>query len=120
MSELDTRYSAMVQSLSKPGAEIADQMSDNEAHLLHMAVGICGEAGELLDAIKKHVIYKKRLDIVNVIEELGDLEFYMQGMRNQLKIMRITTLQYNMDKLRERYPDYQYTDQRAQDRADKT
>ena len=51
-----------------------------------MVVGVSGEAGELLDAVKKAVIYRKPLDLENVIEELGDLEFYMEGLRQGLEI----------------------------------
>jgi NTP pyrophosphatase (non-canonical NTP hydrolase) len=47
----------MVKALVKSGEVIANEMTGSNAHLLHMAVGIAGEAGELLDAIKKAVIY---------------------------------------------------------------
>lgn len=52
--------------------------------LKHMAFGLVGEAGELLDAIKKIVIYRKFAGVFsdtlsiayNVVEEVGDLMFY--------------------------------------------
>lgn len=112
-------YPEFVQKLCKPGHEIAQQMTGNQAHLLHMAVGVAGEAGELLDAVKKHVIYKKQLDITNVIEELGDLEFYMQGIRNAIGVDREDVLHANFAKLGQRYHDKVYTDREAVARADK-
>lgn len=112
-------YPYMVLALAKPGAEIAQTMTADKAHLLHMAVGIAGEAGELLDAIKKATIYNKDLDIDNVIEELGDLEFYMQGLRQHLQIHRDDTLEANMRKLGKRYHSGSYSDSQAQQRADK-
>ena len=46
---------------------------------LHMYMGVAGELGELLDAIKKNVIYGKPLDTKNVLEECGDIMFYTTG-----------------------------------------
>lgn len=113
-------YSKFVQSRSKSGHAIGKHLSANPdlAHLLHMAVGVAGEAGELLDAVKKATIYNKPLDITNVIEELGDLEFYMQGIRTTLRVTRIDVLQQNVDKLEKRYKQA-YSDYEAQARADK-
>lgn len=69
------RYRDFVRSLAKPGNEIVSEITPIDAHRLHMAIGISGEAGELLDAIKKATIYRKPLDIANVREECGDLLF---------------------------------------------
>lgn len=112
-------YWEMVQRLAKPGENILQSMTPGQAHLLHMAIGICGEAGELIDAIKKNVIYGKPLDFANVIEELGDIEFYLEGFRQGLGLSREVTILTNMDKLSVRYPDYKYTDTSAITRADK-
>lgn len=113
-------YAQMVRDLAKPGAEIAAYLSPSNAHLLHMAVGVSGEAGELLDAVKKAAIYNKALDRANVIEELGDLEFYMQGLRDELGISREEVLTANVAKLSKRYAAGKYSDKAAQTRADKT
>lgn len=112
-------YSKMISVLVKPGAVIKDSLTSEGVDLWHMATGISGEAGELLDAIKKHVIYTKPLDRDNVIEELGDLEFYMEGLRQNLGITREETIQKNIEKLSVRYHGLTYSDQKAQDRADK-
>lgn len=111
-------HEMLVARLGKPGSAILASMTPQKAHLLHMAVGIAGEAGELLDAIKKHVVYNKDLDIDNVIEELGDIEFYMCGLRGSLGIDRSITLEANIAKLERRYS-RGYTDEAAQLRADK-
>ena len=109
----------MVRSLVKPGAQIIAHLTPESAHTLHMTVGIAGEAGELLDAIKKHVIYNKPLDRANVIEELGDLEFYMEGLRQGLDISREETIAGNIAKLSVRYNGLKYSDAAAQARVDK-
>lgn len=117
--KLEQDHASMTAKLSVSGESVLQRLSDFQVELLHMAVGISGEAGELLDAIKKHIYYDKPLDYVNVVEELGDLEFYMQGLRSRLGITRDATLTENMSKLGRRYPNFQYNNQAAQDRADK-
>tara|TARA_R110000824_G_scaffold265911_1_gene454844 strand:- start:420 stop:809 length:390 start_codon:yes stop_codon:yes gene_type:complete len=118
MNKLEQDYVNMVQRLSKDGGEIVESLSPEGAHLWHMASALCGEAGELFDAIKKHVIYEKDLDMMNVIEELGDLEFYMEGLRSSLQITRGEILARNLLKLDRRYGP-QFSNAAAQERADK-
>lgn len=86
--------------------------------LMHCAVGIAGEAGELLDAIKKTWVYGKLLDRANVIEELGDIEFYAEALRTLLDIDRDEVIAANIAKLERRYPT-KYTDELALARRDK-
>lgn len=111
-------FEDMVHVLAKNGDSIVEELTGDRAHMLHMGVGISGESGELLDAIKKHVIYGKELDRDNVIEELGDLEFYMEGLRQGLDITREETIGHNMAKLSVRYGRV-YSDLSAQVREDK-
>lgn len=85
----------------------------------HAALGVCGEAGELADALKKHVHYRKPLDRKNVVEELGDLRFYIQAVQNLFGITEQEILQHNADKLGERYAGLVYSDSSAIARADK-
>lgn len=117
LRELD--YRAMVKALAKPGMQIAMTLTPDKLEKWHMATGIAGEAGELIDAVKKEVIYNKAADIDNIIEELGDLEFYMEGIRQAYGIGRAQCLRANYDKLAIRYQNHTFSDQAAQDRADK-
>lgn len=114
------KHSEMVSALKKSPIEIVYEMTGDKADLIHMVMGISGEAGELLDAVKKHAMYNKPLDFENVIEELGDLEFYMEGLRQCLGITREQTLDDNIQKLGKRYQSGTFTNQQAQERADKT
>lgn len=119
---LDTQHSAVVFKLAKPGKQVLAGMTPNDAHLMHMILGITGEVGELVDAIKKSIIYGKDMDRENIIEEFGDLEFYLEGLRQGLGIKRSTTLEQNIHKLstgpKARYKNG-YSDQAAQARSDK-
>ncbi len=112
-------HTQLVAALRKPGEQILNELTPLDCHLWHMASCIPGEAGELFDAIKKAVIYRKELDRANVIEELGDLEFYMEGLRAALFITREECLETNIKKLSKRYKQLTYTDKHAQQRLDK-
>ena len=60
MQDLDKiNYSLFVSMLFKDGADILKTMTPEKMDTLHAGVGVSGEAGELLDAIKKWVVYNK-------------------------------------------------------------
>lgn len=187
---LEIKHHEMVSRLVKNGEEILSSLTPAKCHMFHMIAGVAGEVGELLDAIVKHAMEGKPLDRENVVEELGDLEFYleatrvilgvkrevecwtpcpvkladtltyhaakiaiygsemldatkkhviyvtpldrevslaamrrvekhMEALRSLLVISRQECLDANIAKLRERYEGFIYSDQRAQERADK-
>ena len=84
-----------------------------------MAMGVSGEAGELLDAIKKATIYRKPLDKENVIEECGDILFFVQGILNYYAYTLEDAVEENKQKLSKRYSAGKYSNEQAQQRADK-
>jgi NTP pyrophosphatase (non-canonical NTP hydrolase) len=112
-------HQELVSKLVKDGDTIVSELTGKDAHLWHMATGVAGEGGELLDAVKKAVIYRKPLDRKNVVEEIGDLEFFLEGMRQALDITREECLQENIKKLSLRYEKLTYSDRSAQERKDK-
>lgn len=112
-------FEKMTLALAKDGAVIKQEITPEQANLLHMGVGAAGEAAELLDAIKKHVIYQKPLDVENVKEELGDLLFYMSNLMQSVGLSFEEVLQHNVDKLSVRYSSGSYSNKQAQERADK-
>lgn len=87
--------------------------------VIHMLMGIQGEVGELTDCIKKSLIYGQDLDYDNLIEELGDIEFYLQGLRAAFNLSRETILRKNIEKLSKRYSSGSYSDKEAKERNDK-
>lgn len=56
--------------------------SSTHPRMVHHSMGFATEMGELIDALKKHYIYGKPLDEVNVMEEIGDALWYVAGMAN--------------------------------------
>lgn len=109
----------MVRALSKPGEDIVKTLTPERAELWHAGTLCATEACELLDAIKKYVVYNKPLDLDNVLEELGDLEFSLEMIRQNLRLSRDFILAGNMNKLGKRYGEGTYSDKAAQERADK-
>jgi len=101
----DTFYGRFVQEMFKtePGDE-ETQYLDNFA-ITHAAVGVAGEAGEVLDLIKKSVFTGKNMYLDEIIKELGDLEFYLEALRQQLNISRDAVLNNNWRKLSQRHGD---------------
>lgn len=83
---------------------IRKRMSSEEAiRLTHATDGICTEAGEIKDALKKYIFYGKELDKVNLIEELGDLYWYINIAQDVLGVTTEEVQQRNNAKLRARY-----------------
>jgi len=72
--------------------------------LLHAAMGMWTETGEFMDMLKKHILYGKTIDQVNLKEELGDLEWYVALAIDELKTTFGYVFETNIAKLRARYP----------------
>jgi len=51
----------------------------------HALIGISTELGELSDAFKKHKAYGERFDVDNVLEELGDIIFYIFSLSQRIE-----------------------------------
>ena len=73
--------------------------------LLHAGMGMCTEAGEFQDQLKRFLYYGKPLDCVNLAEEVGDTMWYLALAANALKLDLVDIATKNIEKLRARYPD---------------
>lgn len=103
--------------LAPPTPESIQRLT--ECHdLLHGGIGLATESGELLDVIKRHVYYGTPLDRWNLMEECGDVLFYLTAILNYLDVPLGDCLRDNQAKLRKRYPDG-FSEQAAVERADK-
>lgn len=81
------------------------RMDERKVRLLHAVIGISTEAGELLDAMKKHVFYQGDLDTINLGEEIGDLLWYVAILLDETGVPMAHALAKNIAKLRARYPE---------------
>lgn len=73
--------------------------------LLHAAIGLCTETGELQDALKKSIFYGKPLDRTNLAEELGDVMWYIAIACDALGVSLEGVMEKNIAKLKARYGD---------------
>lgn len=89
--------------------------NDGTKRLMHAAFGLSTEAGEFLDAMKKHVFYGKELDRVNLREELGDLFWYIAIACDELDIEFEPIMSRNIEKLKARYGE-KFTEEAAEHR----
>lgn len=73
--------------------------------ILHAAIGCVTEAGEMIDAIKKSVYYGRPLDTTNILEESGDLLWYLAILFDELDTDFETEMNRVISKLKTRFPD---------------
>lgn len=69
------------------------------------ALGLTGEAGEVADEVKKCLYQGREWDSEKIIEELGDVMWYVALMAEYFGAPLDFVMEYNIDKLRKRYPD---------------
>ena len=97
--------------------------------LLHHGIGISSESGEIMDSLKKTIFYNQELDIKNLIEELGDVYWYLRGFMlaliqldevlfNDVDELELYIKKANLEKLEKRYPEA-FTFDAAKERLDK-
>ncbi len=87
----------------------------------HAILGIADEAGELVQTLKAKVYYDKEYDLLNHIEELGDLLWYYMMFIDELSVIFKTTpleiftriVDVNRIKLSHRYNNGQYSSEQA-------
>ena len=68
-------------------------------------MGLCGESGEALDILKKHLFQGHDLDREHIAKELGDVAWYLAVSAYSIGYDLEDILQMNVDKLKARYPD---------------
>ena len=81
-----------------------DQLSKRDG-LIISAMGLCGESGEVIDLIKKHIAQGHPLDKEKLIKELGDVAWYLAKMASVLDVDLEEICKQNIKKLEARYPE---------------
>lgn len=79
-------------------------VSDDSSLILNGALGLAGESGEVVDHIKKVLFQGHELDKEHLVEELGDICWYLAISSKGLGYDLETIFKMNVDKLIERYP----------------
>lgn len=76
-----------------------------EQVLQNALMGLCGESGEAIDILKKHLFQGHPLDTEKLKKELGDVAWYLAEAAQGLGVSLSEIMQGNLDKLHKRYPD---------------
>jgi NTP pyrophosphatase (non-canonical NTP hydrolase) len=93
---------------------IGERLSQHQ-RLIHAGMGLCTEAAELVDALKKTVFYGKPLDKVNLKEEIGDIFWYCAIVADMCDFTFEDAMEANIKKLRARFPN-KFTEADARNR----
>lgn len=73
--------------------------------LINAVMGLCGESGEAIDIVKKHLHQGHTLDREKLIKELGDIAWYLAEAATALDTDLETIFVRNIEKLKTRYPE---------------
>lgn len=77
----------------------------NTAEIIHGALGLSGEVGEVNDLLKKWIFHEKPLDIEHMEKEIGDVMWYIAMICHGFGFNLDKIMQMNVDKLLARYPE---------------
>lgn len=89
----------------KDGNERSPEHNMMVARAIHACLGLMSEAGEIADALKKHIIYSKELDLINLMEEAGDQTWYVALLLSAVKKTMEEAYEKNIAKLKARFGD---------------
>ena len=73
--------------------------------LINGVMGLCGEAGEAIDIVKKHLAQGHELDREALIKELGDVAWYLAETAYALDSSLDEVCSRKIEKLRRRFPE---------------
>ena len=91
-------YQSLAQRTSNPKLENIEKLHNG-------LMGLNGEAGECIDVLKKHDYQGHTLDTVKLLDELGDVLWYIVESAVGIGTTLEEVAQHNIAKLRARYPE---------------
>jgi NTP pyrophosphatase (non-canonical NTP hydrolase) len=83
----------------------AGEYETNLAKIRNAVYGLNGEAGEVIDILKKHEFQGHELNKESMIDELGDVLWYAALLADALGVTLEDVMNHNVEKLKARYPD---------------
>ena len=73
--------------------------------IVGFALGLAGEAGEVVDDIKKRIFHGREVPMEHTKEELGDVLWYIANIATECHLSLEEILEENVEKLLARYPE---------------
>lgn len=87
-------------------------------NVLYAAIGMCGEAGEVSELVKKYEYHGYAIDTEHLARELGDVLWYVSYMANLFGYSLGKIMEMNQDKLAKRYPDGKFDAEKSRNRKE--
>lgn len=106
-------YQKSVMRYASPAVEKGGPLS-----LIYGVVGMCGEAGEASELVKKNAFHGHTLDCKHLASELGDVLWYIAYIADDLGYPLSAIMAMNQEKLAKRYPDGKFNAERSRHREE--
>lgn len=87
-------------------------------NVLYAAIGMCGEAGEVSELVKKYAYHGHTMDKEHLARELGDVLWYVSYMADLFGYSLGEIMAMNQEKLAKRYPDGKFDADRSRNREE--
>ena len=87
-------------------------------NVLYAAIGMCGEAGEVSELVKKYAYHGHAIDTEHLARELGDVLWYVSYMAHLFGYPLGKIMAMNQEKLAKRYPDGKFDEERSRNREE--
>lgn len=125
MKELANRQEALLQvvehdadAYQKNVLKYAPDYHDYLLNVIYAAMGMCGEAGEASELIKKYAYHGHTIDSEHLARELGDVLWYVSYMAHLFGYPLGKIMAMNQEKLAKRYPDGKFDEERSRNRKE--
>ena len=87
-------------------------------NVIYAALGMCGEAGEASELIKKYAYHGHTIDTEHLARELGDVLWYVSYIAHLFGYPLGKIMAMNQEKLAKRYPDGKFDAERSKNRKE--
>lgn len=112
--DIDNDVDAYQQNILKYAPDYQHYMPN----VLYAAIGMCGEAGEVSELIKKYAYHEHTIDTEHLARELGDVLWYVSYMADLFGYSLGEIMAMNQEKLAKRYPDGKFDAERSKNRKE--
>lgn len=96
----------------------APDHNDYLLNVIYAALGMCGEAGEASELIKKYAYHGHTIDTEHLARELGDVLWYVSYIAHLFGYPLGKIMAMNQEKLAKRYPDGKFDEERSRNRKE--
>ena len=96
----------------------APDHNDYLQNVIYAALGMCGEAGEASELVKKYAYHGHTIDTEHLARELGDVLWYVSYIAHLFGYPLGKIMAMNQEKLAKRYPDGKFDADRSRNREE--